>query len=194
MVIFPNITEFSYVDEKRTASVDSWGDEKTVYGRIKANGHQHHGNRPHFLCQDGNSTGGHSFTSWLAQSNTSEDAEQGPSSLLECPWTCLFGWEGESDMSLKIKNCFDLAVLLEIEFIEIKAQTYLGHRAEGHLGTWSVKHPASAQVMILQCVGSSPALGSILSVQSLLGILCLPFSLCPSPIPCSVSFSKINKL
>ena len=32
---------------------------------------------------------------------------------------------------------------------------------------WSVKRPTSAQVMISQSVGSSPALGSVLTVQSL---------------------------
>ena len=31
---------------------------------------------------------------------------------------------------------------------------------------WSVKHPTSAQVMISQFVGSSPALGSVLTAQS----------------------------
>ena len=37
-------------------------------------------------------------------------------------------------------------------------------------GTWvtqSVEHPTSAQVMISQLVGSSPALGSVLTAQSL---------------------------
>ena len=49
----------------------------------------------------------------------------------------------------------------------------------------SVKHPASAQVMILRFVSSSPTLGSLLSVQSLLRILCLPLS--------GPHLSKINK-
>ena len=38
------------------------------------------------------------------------------------------------------------------------------------LGTWVaqwVKHLTSAQVMISQCVGSSPTLGSVLTAQSL---------------------------
>ena len=40
---------------------------------------------------------------------------------------------------------------------------------------------------------SEPTSGSVLTVQSLLGILSLPLSLCPSPA-CSLSLSlKINK-
>ena len=52
-------------------------------------------------------------------------------------------------------------------------------------GAWvaqSVKHPTSAQVMISQSVSSSPASGSVLSVQSLepaWDSVCLSF--CPSP-------------
>ena len=38
-----------------------------------------------------------------------------------------------------------------------------------------VKHPTLAQVMISWCVGSSPALGSVLTAWSLLGILSLFF-------------------
>ena len=54
-------------------------------------------------------------------------------------------------------------------------------------GAWvaqSVERPTSAQVMISQFVGSSPALGSVLSAWSLepASILCLPLSL---PLPCS---------
>ena len=53
-----------------------------------------------------------------------------------------------------------------------------------------VKHPTSAQVMISRFVGSNPASGSALTVQSLLGILSLPLSLC-----LMLSFSlKISKL
>ena len=58
----------------------------------------------------------------------------------------------------------------------------------------SVKHPTSAQVMISQFVGLSPAWGSLLTAQSLdlLRILCLPLSL---PLPAHfLSLSlKINK-
>ena len=41
---------------------------------------------------------------------------------------------------------------------------------ESHRGAWvawSVKRPTSAQVMISQSVGSSPASGSVLTAQSL---------------------------
>ena len=47
-------------------------------------------------------------------------------------------------------------------------------------GTWvaqSVEPPTLAQVMISQLVSLSPALGCLLSAQSLLWILCLPLSL-----------------
>ena len=50
----------------------------------------------------------------------------------------------------------------------------------------------SAQVMISRFVGSSRLLGSALTAQSLLGVLSLSLSLCPSP---ALSLSlKINKL
>ena len=57
----------------------------------------------------------------------------------------------------------------------------------------SVKHPTLilAQVMISRFVNLSPASGSALTATSLLGILSLSLSLCPSPAHC---FSlKINK-
>ena len=37
--------------------------------------------------------------------------------------------------------------------------------------------------------GSSPVLGSVLTVQSLLGILSLPLCLCPPPHTCALSLS-----
>ena len=55
----------------------------------------------------------------------------------------------------------------------------------GSWGAWvaqSVERPTSAQVMVSQFMGSSPTLGSLLSAQSLLWILCL-----------SLSVPKINK-
>ena len=57
----------------------------------------------------------------------------------------------------------------------------------------SVKRLTSAQVMISQFVGLSPALVSMLTVQSLLGILSLSLPL-PHSYSISVSISKINKL
>ena len=64
-------------------------------------------------------------------------------------------------------------------------------------GAWvaqSVKLPTSAPVMISRFVSSSPVLGSVLTVRSLLGILSLPLSL-PLPWLHSLSFSlsKIRK-
>ena len=56
------------------------------------------------------------------------------------------------------------------------------------LSRLSIGHLISAQVTISRFTGSSPASGSVLTVQSLLGIL----SLCPSS-PHSLSL-KINKL
>ena len=47
-----------------------------------------------------------------------------------------------------------------------------------------------AQVVISRFVGLSPMLGSVLMLQSLLGILSLSLSLSPSlPLPCSCSCS-----
>ena len=63
----------------------------------------------------------------------------------------------------------------------------------------SVKCPTSAQVMISQIVGSSPALVSVLTAWSLQPGLDSVFpSLCPSPacahvLSLSLPLSKINK-
>ena len=43
-----------------------------------------------------------------------------------------------------------------------------------------------------QFLGLNPVLGSVLTVWSLLGILCLPLSL-PCSFLCSLSLSKVNK-
>ena len=64
-------------------------------------------------------------------------------------------------------------------------------------GAWVaqwVERPTSAQVMISRSVGSSPALGSVLTAQSLelLQVLCLPLSL-PLPYSCAVSPCLRNK-
>ena len=67
-----------------------------------------------------------------------------------------------------------------------------------HRGAWvaqSVKRLTSAQVMILRSVGSSPASGSVLTVQSLEPV---PDSVSPSlsappPLMLSLCLSKINK-
>ena len=59
----------------------------------------------------------------------------------------------------------------------------------------SVKHPTSAQVMISRSVSSSPATGSVLTVQNLEPASdSVSPSLCPSPVHAlSLSVSKINK-
>ena len=59
-------------------------------------------------------------------------------------------------------------------------------------GTWvaqSVKRPTSAQVTISRSVSSSPASGSVLMAQSLLGLLSLSSSL-SVPYPLSLSQNK----
>ena len=69
----------------------------------------------------------------------------------------------------------------------------LGLELANTRGTWVaqlVKHPTSAQVMICQFMGLSPTLGSVLTVQSLLGILTLSLCLSLSLPPFSL---KINK-
>ena len=52
--------------------------------------------------------------------------------------------------------------------------------APGWLSQLGVQLLVPAQVMISQFVSSSPASGSLLTAQSLPGILSLPLSLCPS--------------
>ena len=66
-------------------------------------------------------------------------------------------------------------------------------------GAWvtqSVKHPTLAQVMISRLVGLSPALGSVLTAQSLESVSdSVSLSLCLSPVH-ALSLSvpkKINK-
>ena len=55
----------------------------------------------------------------------------------------------------------------------------------------SVKCPTSAQVMISPFMSLSPASDSVLTARSLevVQILCLPLSLCPSPV-CTLSLSQ----
>ena len=71
--------------------------------------------------------------------------------------------------------------------------------APGWLSQLRAQILISAQVMILLCMRSSPAPGSALAAQSLLGILSLPLSLYPYPAgACALSLSlslslKINK-
>ena len=59
----------------------------------------------------------------------------------------------------------------------------------------SVKRPTSVQVMISRFVGSSPALGSVLTAQSLEpASQSVSPSLCPSPIHAvSLSLKKMNE-
>ena len=69
-----------------------------------------------------------------------------------------------------------------------KASNETSKGAPGWLSWLSVQLLISAQVMISRFVSSSPTLGSVLTVQSLLGILALPF--CPSPPMLSLSQNK----
>ena len=84
--------------------------------------------------------------------------------------------------------------LLSLELIQ-KIPWVLGIKKQnqGCLGD-SVKRLTFAQVMISQFMCSSPTLGSVLTVHSLLGILSLflSLSLCPSPIV-SLSLKKRKK-
>ena len=64
----------------------------------------------------------------------------------------------------------------------------LGDGAPGWLSQLSVQLLISTQVMISQFVRSSPGSSSVLTTWSLLGILFLSFSLCPSPF-CALSLS-----
>ena len=65
------------------------------------------------------------------------------------------------------------------------------------MGSWvaySVKHPTLAQVMISQLGGSSPALGSVLTAQSLEPASDPVFPSLSTPThSLSLSLSKINK-
>ena len=89
-----------------------------------------------------------------------------------------------SSLTVLVSHSATLAILLNL---------FLG-------GTWvaqSVKHPTSAQVMILRFVSSSPASGSVLTARRLEPASdsvspSLSLSL-PLPHSCSVSLSKINK-
>ena len=54
----------------------------------------------------------------------------------------------------------------------------------------SVKRPTSAQVMIPRFGSSSPLSGSVLTVQSLLGILSPPPPSAPLPLVLSISLEK----
>ena len=51
----------------------------------------------------------------------------------------------------------------------------------GWLSRWSIQVLILAQLMISCFMSSSPELGSVLTVRSLLGILSLSLSFCPSP-------------
>ena len=74
-------------------------------------------------------------------------------------------------------------LLLEIPPSEDEAKVCMVYDLYKTLTLWGawmaqlVKHPMSAQVMISQFVGSSPVLGSVLTVRSLRGILSLSLSL-----------------
>ena len=84
-------------------------------------------------------------------------------------------------------------------FIEGQSPPTVARQGECHKtfrGAWvaqSVQRPISAQVMISQFVGLSPASGSVLTVQSLEPVSdSVSLSLCPSP-PLSLSLSLSQK-
>ena len=78
---------------------------------------------------------------------------------------------------------------MKTEFSETMLLVYKGppSGAPGGLGQLSVPVLVSAQVTISRFVGSRPASGSVLTVQSLLGILSLSL---PLPCLCSLSLSQ----
>ena len=78
------------------------------------------------------------------------------------------------------QGCLLSSLLFNI-VLEVLATAIRTKRNRGAWVAQSVKHLTSAQVMISQFVGLSPVSGSVLTAQSLLGILSLPLSLCPSP-------------
>ena len=87
-----------------------------------------------------------------------------------------------SSLTVLVSHSATLAILLNL---------FLG-------GTWvaqSVKHPTSAQVMILQFLSLSPASGSVLTAQSLepASDSVSPFLSAPPPLAFCLSLSKINK-
>ena len=73
---------------------------------------------------------------------------------------------------------------------------YIEHvcRAPGGLSWLTVQLLISPPVMILQFMSSSPTPGSVLTTQSLLGILSLPLSLLLPNSCMHTLFLKINKL
>ena len=86
------------------------------------------------------------------------------------------------------------------ELLEISLCISSDLEIKGLQGTWvfqSVKHPTSTQVMILWFMGSSPALGSVLTAQSLEPVSdsVSPYlSATPLVVLClALSVSKINK-
>ena len=62
----------------------------------------------------------------------------------------------------------------------------------GHLGGSVVRRPTLAQVMFSQLVGSSPALGSVLTARSLEPALASGSPSLSAPFPLMVCLSKIN--
>ena len=90
--------------------------------------------------------------------------------------------------------CAALVYLKVVVFKMVDIKT-LGVGAPGWLSLLSFRLLLSAQVMISRFVRSSPASGSVLTLQSLVGILSPPLS-APHQLMCSVTLSqnKRNKL
>ena len=85
--------------------------------------------------------------------------------------------------------------LLVLNFVATLSFSFFFFKTLYSRGAWvaqSVERLTVAQVMTSWFVGSSPALGSVLTARSLLRILCLPLSL-PLPCSCSVSLCLKNK-
>ena len=76
-----------------------------------------------------------------------------------------------------MRSCSDEVIVGGTIQEEHRTKQSITHMERGTWEAQSVKHPSSAQVMISWFVSSRPALGSLLSAQSLLLILCPPLSL-----------------
>ena len=83
--------------------------------------------------------------------------------------------------------------MLELRDLEDLRAPPVDSHQKAKVGYQLVKHPTSAQVMISQFMGSSPASGSMLTAQSLESA---SDSGCPSlsiPLPLMLCLSKLNK-
>ena len=131
---------------------------------------------------------------WVASSDEGPALEFGPGHDLTvherephirlCADSMELAWDSLSP-SLSASHPLTLSLNL---CLKINFKTFL----KVFRGSWVVhwvKHLTSAQVMISRLMGSSPISVSVLTLPSLLGILTLSLSLCPS-LTCTFSLSQ----